>query len=283
MRDIALAFDEGRAHSQRVFKNAGTTGDGQWHDWSFASGQPAYDARIGTALELTPFIAGGNDAVFFPGIPSGMERRLAGMDMVFMPSGGSTTSVDFALYDLLAVYPLIDGDNTDTQDMDNTAALPRYADAQAVLVNHVAPGLAAAGAVVEYVNQDGAVKSVTWRAPLLGQNKVNYTTAGAGTSGPLFCGLAGGDTAIRQINSITFTTAPGGLWAIYMVRPLARFGNYGSNGSGLPSAVAEISVAMKDGFRLPLIRDGAWLGLFLMPAAGARAYSLHGQFHFIWG
>lgn len=282
-RDIAQAVDDGRAHSQRVFKNAGTTGDGQWHDWSFASGQPAYDARIGTALTFTPFAASANDAIYFPGIPAGMERRLAGVDMVFTPNGASASSVDFMIYDLLGVYPLIDGDNTDTQGMDNTSALPRYTDAQAVLVNHVAPGISAADAVVEYVNQDGAVKSVTWRAPLLGQNKVNYTTAGAGTSGPLVCALTGGDTAIRRINSVTFTTAPGGLWAIYMVRPIARFANYGNNGVAIPSATSETMFAIKDGWRMPLVKDGAWLGLFFMPASGARAYSLHGQFHFIWG
>ncbi len=283
MRDITSAVDDGRAHSQRVFKNAGTTGDGQWHDWSYASGQPAYDARIGTALELTPFTAAGNDAIFFPGIPAAMERRLLGVDMVFTPNGASASTTDFVIYDLLAVYPLIDGDNTDTQAMDNTAALPRYSQAQAVLVNHVAPALAAADVVVEYVNQSGGTSSVTWRAPFLGQNKVNYTTAGTGTSGPLFCGLADGDRAIRQINTVTFTSPPGGLWAIYMVAPLARFSNYGNNGVAAPSAASETAFALKDGFRLPLVKDGAWLGLFVMPATGGRANALHGQFHFVWG
>lgn len=284
LRDVALAVDEGRAHSQRFFKNAGTTGDSQWHDWSFASGQPAYDARIGSALEFTPSVATGNDAIYFPGIPAGMERRLLGVDLVFTPGGTSATATSFAMYDLLGVYPLIDGDSTDTQAMDNTAAVPRYTEGvMAVLVNHVAPVIAAADAVVEYVNSAGDTKSVTWGATAYGQNKVNYTTSGSGSSGPLYCGLADNDAGIARINSLQFTTAPGGLWAIYLVKPLVRFNNRGSNGVAVPSSTAETSFITSNGFHLPLIKDGATLGMFFMPATGARTVALHGQAHFVWG
>lgn len=283
-RDIAVAVDEGRTHSQRFFKNAGTTGDGQWHDWAFASGQPAYDARIGSVLKFTPFIAAGNDAIYFPNIPSDMERRLLGVDVVFTPGGTGAGATEFAMYDLLGVYPLIDGDSTDAQSFDNTLPVPRYSNGvMAVLVNHVAPGLAAADALVEYVNSDSATKTVTWRAAFYGQNKVNYTTSGSGSSGPLYCALADADKGIARINSIQFTTAPGGLWAIYLVKPLARFSNKGNNGIQVPSATVEVRFAESLGFHLPLIKDGASLGFFFMPVTGGRSVALHGQAHFLWG
>jgi len=284
VKDVADAVDAGRMHSQRFFKNVGTTGDGQWHDWSFASGQPAYDARIGSSLEFTPFVASGNDAIYFPGIPSGMERKLTGIDIVTIANGTSSTQVSFEVYDLLGVYPLIDGDNTDVQPMDNSSPIPRYPEgAKAVLVNHVAPGVAAADMLVEYENQDGVIKTVTWRSTIYGQNKVNYTVSGTGSSGPLYCALADGDTSIRNIVSAQFITAPGGLWAIYIVKPIARFKSTGSNILVGNSATNETNLLIKDGFKMPAIKDGAWLGFFFCPVTGGRAYSMHGQAHFIWG
>ncbi len=284
-RDIALAYEAGRVHSQRFFKNAGTSGAGQWHDWSYASGQPAYDARIGSALEFTPISAQGNDAIYFPGIPSGMERRLAGVDLVFMPGGSGASAVSFEMYDLLGVYPLIDGDSTDLQVMDNSLPVPRYSDGvRAVLVNHVSPVIQAADVVVNYTNAAGSARSVTWAATAFGQNKVNYTVATGGSSGPLYCSMAQGDTGIGRIDAVQFATAPGGLWAIYLVKPIARLRNLGANGgSNALSGTSEAIFAMEAGFHLPLILDGAALGFFFMPATGTATTALHGQAHFIWG
>ena len=286
VRDLVLAADAGRVHSQRFFKNAGATGDGQWQDWSFSSGQPAYDARIGGALAFTPFVAARNDAIFYPGIPDGMERRITGVDVATIPGGTGQTNVEFSLYDLIGVYPLIDGDSTDLQEMDNTATLPRYADGAGVfpvLVNHVAPVLSAANVAVEYVNSDGVTRSVTWAATANGQNKVCYTTATGGTSGPLYCALAGGDRGVRAISSIQFATAPGGLWAIYLCRPLASFANRGGQPAVTVTATAERSFALQNGFNMPLVPDGAWLGFFYMPNGSARTVAMHGQMHFAWG
>ena len=127
-KDIADAFQAGRVHTQRFLKNAGAVGDSHWQDWAYASGQPAYDARIGDALTLTPQVAVRNDAIWFPGIGAGQTRHLIGLRQYVTAGGVGQLSVESELYDLLAVYPLIDGDNTDPQPMDNTAALPRYAD-----------------------------------------------------------------------------------------------------------------------------------------------------------
>jgi hypothetical protein len=284
VKDMSDAVDAGRVHTQRFFKNAWSGGDGQWNDWSYASGQPAYDARIGAAVTFTPFVAQGNDAIYFPPAP-GADRRLLSCDVVKTASGIDQLAVEFQLYDLIGVYPLIDGDSTDEQVMDNTAAFPRFASGEgvrAILVNHIAPGLVAADAVVEYVNTQGATKTVTWRATSTGLNKVNYTLNATGPLGPLYCTLAEGDTGISRINALTFTTPPSGLWAIYIVKPVAYFSaRDGATGVNL-RATCETNFALERGWSLPKVEDGAWLGLFFMPTGGGRTVALHGNMTFIW-
>lgn len=283
VKDIVEAFDAGRVHSQRFFKNLGTTGDGQWHDWSFASGQPAYDARIGDALTFTPAIAAGNDAVFFPAKASDQERVILTLDVVTTPSGTGQTNVEFVLCDVLGWYPLIDGDSTDTQALDTLVSLPRYDGAQMVLVNHVAPALVASDMIVTYENQSGGTSVVTWRTVPIGHNKVSYTTALNGTSGPLFCQLAPGDTEARRVIDVTFPTAPGGLWAIYMVKPLTTFANRGGSPLITTTVADEHHFSFQNAFNLPRVKDGAWLGMFFMPNGAGRQVALHGNITFAWG
>ena len=55
LSDVNAAYESGRFHSQRYFKNA-STNDLSWTDQSFSSGQPGYDARVGTANTFTPVI-----------------------------------------------------------------------------------------------------------------------------------------------------------------------------------------------------------------------------------
>ena len=141
---VLSAFDEGRVHTQSFLKNNGTFGDLHWQDWAMSSGKPAYDARIGQSGAFNPVVAQGNDALYFPGIGTGMERRLAMITLNPRASNSAQATVQFYLYDLVGTYPLIDGDSTDPQDFDNTRTLPRYADGEGlrlVLVNHVAPAV----------------------------------------------------------------------------------------------------------------------------------------------
>lgn len=284
VRDIVLAHDEGRVHVQRAFKNTGLTGDNAWQDWSYSSGQPAYDARIGEGLAFNPFVAAGNDAVFFPPIPAGMERRLSEIEMVAIASNSDQVSCDFAFYDLLGVYPLIDGDSTDPQVMDNALILPRFTDGKGVmpvLVNHVAPSTATATATVEFTNSDGVAKSVTWGVGLPGINRAAQIPAATGGLGSLYAPLTGGDVGVRSIDSITFPTPPGGLWALYMCRPLGNISRLANLNSGVP---VRKDFALGAGFNLPLIPDGSWLGTFYMPRGSTRSITtIHAQFTFVWG
>lgn len=213
--DFARACEEGRYHCQRFIKTgAGQAGDNRWQDWAFQAGQPAYDARIGQALAFTPSVAQGNDAIYFPPMADGMQRKLFKITMCPRASNSLQASIDFVLYDLVGYYPLIDGDSTDPQEFDNTLTLPRYTDGNGlrlVLVNHVAPAVQGGVMNLEYVDQTGATRTITLGVPNNGINgpccAANSSTVN--NSSPLVLPLHEGVTGVRQVNRITYTNGAG--------------------------------------------------------------------------
>lgn len=285
-RDVAAAFEAGRVHTQRFLKNAGNTGDSHWQDWAYASGQPAYDARIGDALTFAPQVAERNDAIWFPGIGEGQTRHLIGLRAYVTAGGTGQLSVECEMYDLLGVYPLIDGDSTDPQVLDNTQALPRYADGvgvRAVLVNHVAPAVATGCAtVVGYTDADNVARSLTVYATNFGVGKAAFSLDAAGAStGALYLPTDG--RGVKTIDSITFSVAPGGLWAVYLVKPVERVNWRGGAGAVTQTIFTEKCLCSQSSFNLPQVLDGAHLGFFYLPNGGARSVSLYGSATFIWG
>ena len=285
-RDVAAAFEAGRVHTQRFLKNAGTAGDSHWQDWAYASGQPAYDARIGDALTFTPQVAVRNDAIWFPGIGAGQSRHLIGLRAYVTSGGVGQTSVECELYDLLGVYPLIDGDNTDPQPMDNTEVLPRYADGvgvRAVLVNHVAPALVTgAETIISYTDADNVARTVTVYATTFGLGKAAFSLQSTGAStGALYLPTDG--RGVKSIDSITFSAAPGGLWAVYLVKPIERVNWRGGLAGVTQTVYTEKCLCSQSSFNLPQVLDGAHLGFFYMPNGSARTVALFGSATFIWG
>jgi hypothetical protein len=291
--DVIAAYDAGRYHQQRFIKTgAGQAADGHWQDWAFQAGQPAYDARIGAANKFTPVVASGNDAIYLPSIPSGMERKLHKIMLRPQANNASQASIDFVLYDLVGYYPLIDGDSTDPQDMDNTLTLPRYTDGEGlrlVMVSHVAPAVSGGVIVLEYTDSQGVDHTLTTG---VSNNGINRTCSGIdpapGTrQGPLTVSLQAGVTGIRSVNRVTFTTPPGGLHCFYLIKPLAQFVHYHdallqADVSGVKAAI-EVDFALKDGWRMPVIKDGAHLSFFYRPNGGGRTVTFFGDCSFIWG
>lgn len=286
-KDVSDAITSGRFHSQRFLKNAGLAGDGAWQDWSYASGQPAYDARIGNALTLTPITATRNDAIYFPPVASGQTRHLVGTRLYLTAGGVGQLNASYEMYDLLAVYPLIDGDNTDAQPMDNSASLPRYADGvgvRAVLVNHVAPGITAGCVVtINYTDADDTARTMTVYTTLDGLGKSAWTQATAGTSSTGCLYLPDTGRGIKRIDDLTFTTAPGGLWCIYLLRPIARQDWQGGLAAVTQTVFSEKCFCTQESFNFPRIYDGAHLGYFYLPNGSARTVATFGAAAFAWG
>lgn len=281
LSDLNAAFAAGRFHVQRFQKNAGTAHAKVWADPSYASGQPAYDARVGTPLTFTPSIAQKNDAIWFPGINAGEERYLVEAQM---RSNQSTYNgpISVALFDLLGYYPLIDGDSNDLQECINDASLPRYTDGLgvvAVMVNHIAPGVQNGVTIIGYTDSDDVDRTVTVDIPNNGQNLVcSGASPSAGAASSTY-GLPLPGRGIKRINTVQHSIAPGGLHCIYLIRPL------GSMVLGDNLVTAEKSFITEKGFAPPRIHDGAWLGWFDMLAAGttARTVAWFGNFTFAWG
>ena len=289
--DIADAFAAGRWHVQRFFKNTQANAlDGAWYDWSYASGQPAYDSRVGAALTRTPFVATGNDAIWFPAISAGQERRLAGLTFITATTGSGQLNVEAWLYDLVAVYPLIDGDSTDAQDMVNTAPLPRYTDGaglRAVIVNHVAPQIQAvtSGCNLTYTDADGVQRTTGFGLQNNGVNRACSRIPGSatGASADLYMNLTA-PRGVRSIDSLTFGTAPGGLWAIYLVKPIAFVSHRSGTDIQNSPVMTESCFCIERSFDLPLIPDGAALGFFTLGNVNTRTVSsIYGTARFIWG
>jgi hypothetical protein len=290
--DVVEAYDSGRYHVQRFIKTgAGQSTDARWQDWAFQAGQPAYDARVGPVNALVPCVASKNDSIYFPDIPAGMERKLHKLTMIPKASNASQASIDFVLCDLVAYYPLIDGDSSDPQDLDNTLTLPRYADGeglQLVMVNHVAPQIQGGRMLLDYTDSKGIShtvdRNVTWAGINCAVSGLQASTASP--LGPLTVSLDGGVTGIRSVERVTFTTVPGGLFCLYLVKPLATFTHYHdalvqADTTGSKHAL-EVDFALKDGWRMPTIKDGAHLMFFYRGNGGLRSNTFFGDATFIW-
>jgi hypothetical protein len=281
LADINRAFDDGRWHLQRFIKNAGTAHALQWCDPTFASGQPAYDAHVGAALAFTPAVAQRNDAIWFPGIDATHERRL--ISATFRDQQATYNGpASVVIYDLLGYYPLIDGDSADEQPMDNTAALPRYATGDgvvAVMVNHVAPAVQGGIALLTYTDAMGVQRTSTVGVPLNGVNLVcsNSQDTAALDVGALAMSL-NAPAGVRSIDALQYTTPPGGLHAIYLIKPLATV----VCGDNL--VAVEKDFYGRAGLHCPRVHDGAWLGWFNRIGTGtARTVAWWGHFTFAWG
>jgi hypothetical protein len=279
LSDFNSAFEQGRWHTQRFIKNAGISLGGRWIDWTFASGQPLYDAKTGTAGNFTPLNASKNDALWFPGIAAGMERRLTG----FTLRSGSTGGVGSAIiFDLLGYYPLIDGDSPDQQFFDNTATLPRYADGKGVipvLVSSVAPAVQDGIGTMTYIGSDDVERtSPAFRFQNTALNGVVSTiganaAAGEGALGMPMEGVQG----CKAITSLTYTQPPGGLAAIYLIHVL---GTIPFNGN--QSLATQKDFLLHNGLQAPRIYDGAYINLFYRYGGGATA-DFFGEATFAWG
>lgn len=288
--DVLAAYDEGRTHVQRFYKGSLVNlADTQWQDWAFASGQPAFDARVGVSGQFNPFVATGNEAVWFPDVAPGQARHLTEVVLKPTASNSNMTSVDAVVYDLLGVYPLIDGDNTDVQVLTNAQLLPRYSDGAGVfpvLVNHVSPVVVNAPGAYTYLDHNGVERTSSFGVNLTGPGRVcssGYSTAVIG--GALSLPLGGGARGVRAVTSIQFTSPPSGLFSLYLYKPLLTLTNVGDGGLTTARGPATLKSAFENNaWHAPRIYDGAHLGMFLRSAAGGRAIaSVFGHFEFIWG
>lgn len=274
--DIAESLTQGRTFRgpiRKVPSQASTAG--WWVDLSMASGTPnpnyyASSPLVAAALDGNAGIRTGDDV-------SPAVKILTSWGLC-TPTAGLVGL--YWLLDYLLAYPFVDFDDLDPQVMDNSVSLPRYTDGagvQAMLVA-VTPTVGGGTFEFDYVNQDGAAKtspvqSFSTAAANIASLPCSQQATAAG--GRPFLTLADGDTGIRSLTTWRTLSVSGGLGAFVLVRPLAEH------------AVREVNSWNvvewpQQGYGMPVVEDGAYLGMIMNCAATVAAGTLAGYVRSAW-
>lgn len=273
----AAADEAGRTHfcSFRKIPSQASVA-GWWADLSMASGNPPPNYYASA-----PAVAATFDG--FRGIFHGADKAPA---YKFITDLGLITPTaamvgQYMLLDYLLYYPFVDGDDADTQAMDNTVTLPRYTDGEGVHVMAVAvaPTTGSGQFTFTYINQAGVEKTspvqfcTTTSSSIA--SLITSQQAVAGSAGGPFLNLASGDTGVRQITGVNMKVLNGGLFALVLVKPL------------LDAAIREINTTaevqcIRTKPFVPRVMDGAYLNLIVNCAGSIAAGTLTGFAKFAW-
>ena len=277
---------------RKAVASAATT-TSAWVDMTYFAGSPP--ANFYASTPLTAAVIESDKGIYTGGNVSPATKQLKNVMLMSAASSATGTTngrQEIAVCDYLLYYPFIDTDAIgEEQFLDNTVTLPRYATTGGQVV---AVGQSAASTIGQftfnYTNQDGTAGRVSqnnYTFAVAGGGQV-VAASGAGASYNPFCYLQAGDTAVRSIESVTFTAAGGGLMALVIVKPLIKTvvsqecrrtttGNLESYGACTELA----SIIHQAG--APRIQDGAVIGMFASGYAGSLASSiLAGTLEVVW-
>jgi len=263
---------------RKVVSNA--TVAGTWCDLSYSPGNPpanfyATEPLVAATLSATKGIDNGGSVT--------PKKKYFKKLLVYSPST-AFQSCSLLLCDYLLYYPFIDGDSTDTQALDNTVTLPRSTTGSGIRAILVAQGGYVGGAQfsITYTNQDGTSGRTS---PLVTSNTATFAatllTGGtaAGNSGP-FIPLQAGDYGIRSVQSITFSSANGGISALVLVKPIAEIPITEVTATFVtPSEQANFLQE----FNGAQIEDGAYLNFLCLPNGSLSGGVLQGLLQTVWG
>ena len=273
---LGNAAAEGRSHFCSIRKvPAQATVAGNWYDLSLSAGNPKPNYYASSPLAAA--VLDGFDGIFHGDAKSPYSKHLANW-LLMTPTAAFVGQ--YKLLDYLLYYPFIDGDAAgDTQTLDNTVTLPRYADGDNVQVMAVvvAPTTGGGSFTVSYVDKDDVARtSGTISANVTAANIGTLATSDQGqvSGGQIF--LPRGGQGIKRLTAVNVIAPIGGLLSLVLVKPLAD------------SAIREINTAkeinfFRDAPILPRIYDGAYLNMICNPAGSVAAGLLTGNMNFVWG
>lgn len=280
--ELVRATEEtGASWTSFVHKTGGPAsfGAGRWADMSMGAGTPKYNAYVGSQATATPLAGSGNDGINTGPVPSvGQQKRLTGL--MLQSSSATLVPATFMLCDYLMHYPLIDGDSTDLQELDNTQSLPRGGANVMAMVVCTTPMTSNAIMTVSYTNSAG-VSGRTSVSSLIASSVVGCIVSGSNSSGAAgsvspFIPLDGGDVGIRSVESVTLTTGAGGFFALVLVRPLVST-------VLLETGVAAETSLFTQRASLPVIQDGAFLNFIYLAGRSGTAVPFRAGLDFAWG
>lgn len=287
--EFARADEEGKTWVTQFRKAvaSATTTTNAWIDYSYFAGSPTANFYASTPLEAALVESARGFA-----LPATDQYLKNLMLMSAASSATSTTNgrQQIALCDYLLYYPFIDTDAVgEEQALTNSITLPRYGGGQVIAVAQSAASTTGQFRFT-YTNQDGVGGRVS-------QNNFTFAVAGGGqvvgasgtgASYNPWLHLQAGDSAVKSIESVTFTAAGGGLMALVIVKPIfmatvtqecrrTTTGNLESYG-----ACDEFQSLIHHA-KVPAIKSGAVVNLFAAGYAGSLASStLVGMIETAW-
>lgn len=265
----------GNTHTSTFRKtSASATTAGVWCDMSTMPGHPVTNFYASSPLTAATLLA--REGIQHGGDQSPSQKYLKRITIM-----GSSAPMNVLLMDYLLYYPFIDGDSTEEQFLDNTVTLPRYTDGNCVNAFVVAQGSYVGGAkfFITYTNQDG-VSGRTSQLCTSNTSTVSGTLISSGVAAGTFgwnIPLQNGDTGIRSVESFTFLTANGGIFALVLAMDL---GHVAIREANVP---AEKDFLLNTGFKMPEIKDGAYLNFIALPNASIAAQPFYGSLQIVWG
>lgn len=279
---VAEAVESGACWTSWIHKSGAPAsfGANRWCDLTMGAGTPKYNAYIGSQLTATALQNAGNDGIYLgPNPPAGQKRYL---HRWIAGTVGTSVPATVLLADYVLHYPLIDGDDTAEQVMDNTVTLPRHTTGEGLRMMAVCTTPMTANAVmtVNYTNQAGVAGRISTSA--LAFNTVvgallssGNTSASANAVSP-FLPFDNGDTGVRSIESVTLTSASGGFFALVLVKPI-------TNIVLRETRTYRETYPLLDASSLSSIENGAYLGMLLLTAANGTPVTFRGALDFVWG
>lgn len=250
---------------------------GVWFDLSLAPGTPK--PNYYTGAELTATTLSGNNGIYHGQAVAPENKFLA--ELCVSTVAAALAPSTFWLCDYLLFYPLVDMDNTDVQELDNTVTLPRYATGDGVQAFLVAtnPYIGGASYTINYTNSDGVAGRVSQTATCNTATTIATLVSGGSVGASRFAPfipLQSGDKGIRSVQSVTFGAPNGGLAALVLCKPLAN--NY----------VREITAPNEKCYPInsaapPVIQDGAYLNFLILPNGSFAGQIVTGHITTAWG
>ena len=274
---IKAAFEAGRVVRSSFRKlPSQTTVTQWWSDFSMSAGTPPLNFYTTNPLDAA--VLNGFKGIYRGDDVSPAAKCLQYLSLMTPTAGlvGKYKLLDYVLY-----YPTIDLDDTGTQSMDNTVTLPRYTDGDnlnVMLVNTVPTAGTGGTFTFSYINQDGVAKTSPIQNISSASSGITSIPSSqpaiAGNTGP-FLTLAAGDRGVRSITAWNSLSPLGGFGTLVLVRCLADIEIREVN------TVNYVTFPMHDA-GMPVIPDGAYLGLIGSCSATVAGGILMGAATFVW-
>ncbi len=280
VRDYVDRIDEGAIHFASWRKTPTPTQTTTWVDLSMSPGNPppnyyASEPLVGAVLSGTKGLPhGGNVSPATKHV-----KRIA-----LLTATATPLPCSFVLCDYLLYYPFVDTGTLDPQTLDNAVTIPRYTDGEGVKLIAVITNSPAAPTgltfTFDYTNQDGQAKTSPLNTMASYTNTTTLATASgtvatAGVPGP-FLLLDPDDSGVRSVESFSMVSGTDvGLICLVLVRPLATF------------CLLETTAAVEKDFvidcpSLPVVTDGAFLGLLANAVGNLNNVAIHGYLETVW-